>query len=513
MPGLYNWAEARVWPSSVAQLPSLKLDIHDMCSCRASKVCNLPLLVKVHSTPRKLKGSAELKNKKRRLARDRSITAIFTVNLCSNMSNTRIKAGLTRLGTTSLSESRPWLLPTRSKMQMQPLCSLALPADGDWAICVLPKPTARPDVRHPAGARRVLRRDGERLEQPDGRGITTERTGCFRATSWICVRVVKVTEPGHGRSLCMDGRWKLGQLRATNAIPFVRISYDRAVALHKGATVVLPALDSTIAFMSPSDPNALLGGDIHVDRRLHTIPADPASERPGGLCGDAGDSAILVEFGEMSLSLDFSIRADGSVMDVSWPRRRTAQHPTLLSVRPVRALSGRRRADVPQVTDVSDGPDVFDGGKHRIREQELVRADHPFVGYRGQQAAEVYASHEDLALGIIVARLSGLQSFTYCVVPDTHYAFSGLLTYTRTTHLTTSMRRWSGSTDVFDRTVRALTRFVHVLTRLTRVKACLHWLLLQTKMRTRHDENAHRDKDDDSLLSWNERCIFSKNQS
>ncbi|KAI0739834.1 hypothetical protein C8Q80DRAFT_1274866 [Daedaleopsis nitida] len=161
MPGLYNWAEARVWPSSVAQLPSLKLDIHDMCSCRASKVCNLPLLVKVHSTPRKLKGSAELKNKKRRLARDRSITAIFTVNLCSNMSNTRIKAGLTRLGTTSLSESRPWLLPTRSKMQMQPLCSLALPADGDWAICVLPKPTARPDVRHPAGARRVLRRDGD----------------------------------------------------------------------------------------------------------------------------------------------------------------------------------------------------------------------------------------------------------------------------------------------------------------------------------------------------------------
>ena len=70
-------------------------------------------------------------------------------------------------------------------------------------------------------------------------------------------------------------------------------------------------LVKALAAPSSDDLPALsLGADFEdtdIDPRLHVVPPDDVSKRPGVVFRQAGDSAILVEFGEMAL--DFAIRA------------------------------------------------------------------------------------------------------------------------------------------------------------------------------------------------------------
>ena len=88
---------------------------------------------------------------------------------------------------------------------------------------------------------------------------------------------------------------------------FKRVSHDQVKSLYKDQERLVKAL----ADPSSDDLPALsLGADFEdtdIDPRLHVVPADDVSKRPGVVFRQAGDSAILVEFGEMVL--DFAIRA------------------------------------------------------------------------------------------------------------------------------------------------------------------------------------------------------------
>ncbi|KAI0323769.1 urea carboxylase [Cubamyces sp. BRFM 1775] len=102
--------------------------------------------------------------------------------------------------------------------------------------------------------------------------------------------------------------WKLGQLRAGSTVQFKQVSHEQAVDLLRHQQVLV---DSLVEFSKTTRPSAVPAlrefGDLSVDPRLHVRPADPTSGRPSVVFRQAGDSAILVEFGEMTL--DFTIRA------------------------------------------------------------------------------------------------------------------------------------------------------------------------------------------------------------
>ncbi|KAI0739997.1 urea carboxylase [Daedaleopsis nitida] len=225
------------------------------------------------------------------------------------------------------------------------------PADGDWAIRVLPGPQCDRTFVTPQGLAEFFgarwtvsassNRMGVRLEGPGQIRWARESGGeggshpsnildngyAFGAVNVNGDTPVILTHegPDMGGYVCLctvasADMWKLGQLRAGNTVRFVRISYDQAVALYEeqeqfftaletsaGSSTPLAVLPPLPTSLSRADPDALLAEDTDVDPRLHTIPADPASGRPGVVFRQAGDGAILVEFGEMVL--DFGVRA------------------------------------------------------------------------------------------------------------------------------------------------------------------------------------------------------------
>lgn len=102
-------------------------------------------------------------------------------------------------------------------------------------------------------------------------------------------------------------RWKLGQLRPGNTVQFKRISFEQAMELE---ALTIEYLDQVSLPNSPyqqiSPPLfATPFADQSEDPKLHVVPAKGA--RPRVIFRQAGDSAILVEYGE--LLLDFHQRA------------------------------------------------------------------------------------------------------------------------------------------------------------------------------------------------------------
>ncbi|KAM5536440.1 hypothetical protein V8D89_009876 [Ganoderma adspersum] len=117
--------------------------------------------------------------------------------------------------------------------------------------------------------------------------------------------------PDMGGYVCADGlydRWKLGQLRAGSTIQFQRVSFEEARDLYQAQERFFRGLQVSIEFSSPLPPSLppFETTDDHIDPRLHEIPH--ALSTPSSVVfRQAGDSAILVEFGDMEL--DFAIRA------------------------------------------------------------------------------------------------------------------------------------------------------------------------------------------------------------
>ncbi|KAH8104150.1 allophanate hydrolase subunit 2-domain-containing protein [Phellopilus nigrolimitatus] len=119
--------------------------------------------------------------------------------------------------------------------------------------------------------------------------------------------------PSMGGYLCIStiataDQWKIGQLRPGDSVRFERISYGDAFRLQE---LCDKWLETVIAISSGfnASPFDLLKfspeGQALRDPKLHTIPALPG--KPKVVFRQAGDSAILVEYGHMEL--DFSIRA------------------------------------------------------------------------------------------------------------------------------------------------------------------------------------------------------------
>ncbi len=96
-------------------------------------------------------------------------------------------------------------------------------------------------------------------------------------------------------------------MRAGNTVQFKRISHGQAMSLYQDQEHLLKTLADPPSTGLPSPPAPANLEDLNLDPRLHTIPPDPLSKRPGVVFRQAGDSAILVEFGDMVL--DFAIRA------------------------------------------------------------------------------------------------------------------------------------------------------------------------------------------------------------
>ncbi|KAL1938008.1 hypothetical protein VTO73DRAFT_12019 [Trametes versicolor] len=102
--------------------------------------------------------------------------------------------------------------------------------------------------------------------------------------------------------------WKLGQLRAGSTVQFKRVAHEQAVEMIRNQDRLVENLveysktSSLPAVASVPEPV-----ESRMDPRLHELLADSSSGRPSVVFRQAGDSAILVEFGTMTL--DFAIRA------------------------------------------------------------------------------------------------------------------------------------------------------------------------------------------------------------
>ena len=119
-------------------------------------------------------------------------------------------------------------------------------------------------------------------------------------SEWMCV--------GWLTDYMYHNRWKLGQLRAGSTIRFQRVTFDEARDLYRAQENFFRGLQVSIEFSSPFPPSLPLfqTSDGHVDPRLHETPPS-LSRRSSVVFRQGGDSAILVEFGDMEL--DFAIRA------------------------------------------------------------------------------------------------------------------------------------------------------------------------------------------------------------
>ena len=117
-------------------------------------------------------------------------------------------------------------------------------------------------------------------------------------------------------------RWKLGQLRAGSTIRFQRVTFKEAQDLYRAQENFFRGLQVSIEFSSSFPPSLPLfqTSDGHIDPRLHETPPS-LPRRSSVVFRQAGDSAILVEFGDMEL--DFVIRAQIHAFETEVRKRAT----------------------------------------------------------------------------------------------------------------------------------------------------------------------------------------------
>ncbi|KAF9491325.1 AHS2-domain-containing protein [Pleurotus eryngii] len=110
-------------------------------------------------------------------------------------------------------------------------------------------------------------------------------------------------------TIAQGDMWKLGQLGPGNEIRFRRVSWDTALRLRRrneswlgGVRAVISNSESGSIDLFEEETEGGQGGP-----KLLVVKAEEGSQKPTVTFRTAGDSAILVDFGEMRL--DFSIRA------------------------------------------------------------------------------------------------------------------------------------------------------------------------------------------------------------
>ncbi|KAG2148952.1 allophanate hydrolase subunit 2-domain-containing protein [Suillus clintonianus] len=102
--------------------------------------------------------------------------------------------------------------------------------------------------------------------------------------------------------------WKLGQLSPGSTVTFRKISWQDAQACRKDRLRWIEAVQAAVA--GPQPPTSFTDGALEgreLSGILHRNEWFPGSPRPAVTFRQAGDSAILVEYGEMHL--DFVLRA------------------------------------------------------------------------------------------------------------------------------------------------------------------------------------------------------------
>ena len=120
-------------------------------------------------------------------------------------------------------------------------------------------------------------------------------------------------------------RWKLGQLRGGNTVRFKRITYKQATQLHEEQARFLGNLgrhswtSDSPSTLSPTNHLADSFDDQDIDPILHQTLSATSGSRPGTTFRQAGDGAILVEFGEERL--DLAIRARIHALETEIRRR------------------------------------------------------------------------------------------------------------------------------------------------------------------------------------------------
>ncbi|OAX34102.1 hypothetical protein K503DRAFT_699315 [Rhizopogon vinicolor AM-OR11-026] len=103
-------------------------------------------------------------------------------------------------------------------------------------------------------------------------------------------------------------RWKLGQLSPGNTVTFSKISWQDAQACRKDLVKWTEAVQASVNGCQPQ--TVLIDGtfgNTELSGIVHMIERQSGSPRPAVTFRQAGDSAILVEYGEMLL--DFVLRA------------------------------------------------------------------------------------------------------------------------------------------------------------------------------------------------------------
>ncbi|TFY78522.1 hypothetical protein EWM64_g5490 [Hericium alpestre] len=117
------------------------------------------------------------------------------------------------------------------------------------------------------------------------------------------------------------GGWKLGQLRPGNAVRFERVSFEESMLLNRRQLFILDNIRKVVSGREPSfantKPEAPKETQGPFKAKLHVV--EKKGDRPGVVFRQAGDSAILVEYGPMLL--DFGLRARIHAFETEVTRR------------------------------------------------------------------------------------------------------------------------------------------------------------------------------------------------
>ncbi|KAG7087251.1 hypothetical protein E1B28_013232 [Marasmius oreades] len=110
-------------------------------------------------------------------------------------------------------------------------------------------------------------------------------------------------------TICEADWWKTGQFNPGDTVQFTRVTWDQARSLQRKNESFIRVIEDSIK--SNKLPTAALNishaefVDMPYDPKIHVIP--PSATKPQVVFRMAGDSCILVEFGEMAM--DFVVRA------------------------------------------------------------------------------------------------------------------------------------------------------------------------------------------------------------
>ncbi|KZT03045.1 urea carboxylase [Laetiporus sulphureus 93-53] len=118
--------------------------------------------------------------------------------------------------------------------------------------------------------------------------------------------------------------WKLGQLRPGNTVRFIRISFDQAIGMigqrqHYFDRLIQCILQHNAKEAGAVELFARHYEDMSQSPKLHVIEPKIGSLRPRVVFRQAGDSAVLAEYGE--LLLDFNLRARIHAFEMEIQRR------------------------------------------------------------------------------------------------------------------------------------------------------------------------------------------------